>query len=292
MDGALRLRLFGCFRLTADTTGGTAMNVPEGTQRLLALLALRGRSTRHDVAAMLWPGVDKRAYLARLRTALWRLPKDAQIVELSGHRLGLTAAVRTDIERLTSAVDRIAAGRDVLDSGRAILAEPFAGELLSGWYDDWVLYERERLRALQLDALELTSTAMLRMGWAGPALEAGLRAVGADPLRESARRCVIAAYLAEDNLVEAVLHYNGYDELLADELGVRPSTELRGLVHAALRARHRQGEHDARQPVGAQLVPQQRTGTHGQRAVEPRAVPAERGARLPLVALRQQAGDH
>jgi DNA-binding SARP family transcriptional activator len=252
----LQLRLLGRFRLTG---GATVVDVPEGTQRLLALLALRGRARRHEVAAMLWPGVEERTYLARLRTAIWRLPNDVEVVSVTGQWLGLGAAVRTDVDRLTRAAGRITAGAGGVPDCGALLADQLAGELLPGWYDDWVLLERERLRVLQLDALERASATMLRAGRCGQALEAGLRAVWADPLRESARRCVIATYLAEDNLVEAVLHYNSYVELLMEELGVGPSAELRVLVHRAVAAR---GRHCS----GQQAV-QLRTRSHSQHAV-------------------------
>ena len=106
----------------------------------------------------------------------------------------------------------------------------------------------------------------------------------ADPLRESARRCVIATYLAEDNLVEAVLHYNCYAELLMEELGVGPSAELRVLVCRAVAARGRRGS--------GQHAVQLRTRPYSQHTVEPRAIPVEGRARLPMVTARQMAGHH
>ena len=64
---------------------------------------------------------------------------------------------------------------------------PMAGtpELLLGWYDDWVVIERERLTQLHLTALESLSDRLLSDGEHAKALQVALAAVQVDPLRES-----------------------------------------------------------------------------------------------------------
>jgi DNA-binding SARP family transcriptional activator len=99
-------------------------------------------------------------------------------------------------------------------------------DLLPEWDDDWVLAERERFRQLRLHALEALCQRLLAVGRYGEALNAGLTAVVADPLRESAHQLVIQAHLAEGNRVEALRHYTSYTQLLRDELGIEPSRDL------------------------------------------------------------------
>jgi two-component SAPR family response regulator len=53
------------------------------------------------------------------------------------------------------------------------------GELLPGWYDDWILLERERVRYLQLHMLEVAADQLLRKGRLAAALE--FAAYRADP---------------------------------------------------------------------------------------------------------------
>ncbi len=62
------------------------------------------------------------------------------------------------------------------------------------------------------------------------AIEAGLSAVLGEPLRESAHRSLIRAYLAEGNSGEAIRQLQLCRRLLADELGIEPSSETRALV--------------------------------------------------------------
>jgi DNA-binding SARP family transcriptional activator len=64
----------------------------------------------------------------------------------------------------------------------------------------------------------------------GEAVQAGLAAVKAEPLRESAQRSLIRAHLAEGNLGEALRQYHSFRRLLLEELGVGPSAELEDLV--------------------------------------------------------------
>ena len=58
----------------------------------------------------------------------------------------------------------------------------------------------------------------------------GLAAVAGEPLRESAHRALITAYLAEGNRSEALRQYRFFRHLLADELGLEPSPLMESLV--------------------------------------------------------------
>ena len=61
-------------------------------------------------------------------------------------------------------------------------------------------------------------------------IDAGLVAVRAEPLRESAHRVLIKAHLAEGNHGEASRQYSSYRHLMLAELGVEPSPHLRELL--------------------------------------------------------------
>ena len=64
----------------------------------------------------------------------------------------------------------------------------------------------------------------------GSAVQAGLAAVAGEPLRESAHRILIEAYLAEGNVAEAIRQYASYRHTLYDELGVEPSPAMSSLM--------------------------------------------------------------
>jgi DNA-binding SARP family transcriptional activator len=99
-------------------------------------------------------------------------------------------------------------------------------DLLPGWYDDWALMERERIRQRLLHALEALSATLLEVGRCREAVEAAMVAVTTEPLRESAQRTLIAAHLAEGNWVEAKRQFAGYRRLANLELGIEPHPSL------------------------------------------------------------------
>jgi DNA-binding SARP family transcriptional activator len=75
---------------------------------------------------------------------------------------------------------------------------------------------------------------MTTEGRHGEAIEAGLAAIDAEPLRESAHRAVIAVHIAEGNLGEALRQYEVYRSIARCRLGIEPSGELQATVAAAV----------------------------------------------------------
>jgi SARP family transcriptional regulator, regulator of embCAB operon len=230
-DGGSRVLLVGGFQLV---DGDAQVALAEGSQRLLALLALRGRPVRRLLlAGTLWPDATENRAYASLRSALSRLygaVRDA--VEVNPSDLRLASSVTVDLRESQALAHRLL---DVVDqpleadlSGAAIAA--LSGELLPDWYDDWVLLETEDWRQLRLHALEVLSGLLTAAGRYGDAAAAALAAVRADPLRESAHAALIKVHLAEHNQSEALREFKRYHDLLRAELDIEPTAQLRGLV--------------------------------------------------------------
>jgi DNA-binding SARP family transcriptional activator len=102
-----------------------------------------------------------------------------------------------------------------------------SGELLPGWYDDWVMVEAEDWRQLRLHALETLAGRLVDEERFGDAAASALAAVRAEPLRETARGALIRVHLAEGNQSEAIREYDRYRDLLLTELGLEPTDKLR-----------------------------------------------------------------
>jgi DNA-binding SARP family transcriptional activator len=213
-----------------------AGQLPRGVQRLVASLCLAGRPARTAIAGQLWPDLPEGHAQGSLRSALWRLQKSAPgLVESSGGALSLASAVAVDVREFREWA------RQVLDPRTDVGSLPspldrFPGELLPGWYDDWVLFEREQLRQLRMHALEALAQKLAAAGRYGEAVQAAYAAVRVEPLRESAHRVVVRVHLAEGNVTEAARAYENFRVLLADELGVRPTPQMEDLVRRIPRA--------------------------------------------------------
>jgi len=228
--GAHRIGLLEGFEVVRD---GEPVYLPLSAQRVLAFLALQIRPVRRlYVAGALWLEVNEQRANASLRTALWRLAQTVcHVVEATPTHLALADDVEVDVVAARRMAESVIAGASSSDLDRSGLL-CHAGEILPGWYDDWVLIEREHFRQLRLHALESICEQLTVAGRFGEAAEAGAAAVKAEPLRESSHRLLIKAFLAEGNRVEALRQYEQFRELLDRQLGLAPSPLMDDLMAA------------------------------------------------------------
>ena len=216
-----------------------ALGVPRASQRLLALLALRGGlASRTAVAGMLWPDATENHAYSNLRSALSRLERTARKA-LTANRLevGLAENVAVDVRHARALARRLldpAVKPDQSDLGMAAVAA-LSVDLLPDWYDDWVLLEAEDWRQLRVHALEALAGRLIACRRWGEAASAAGAAVRAEPLRESARAALIQVHLSEGNQSEAVRQFARYRALLHAELGLEPTPRLHHLVQGLQR---------------------------------------------------------
>jgi DNA-binding SARP family transcriptional activator len=224
-----QLRLLGDFSLRH---GQTHIALPAGPQRLLAFLAINGSAPRSQIIGTLWPEVSDTHARGSLRTAMWRLHRAVPyLLRAAGDVLGLHPETFVDVRAVTQSARAILQDASHVSAGKALLRTQ--GELLPGWYDDWVIFERERLRQLRLHALDALAERFTAQGRYADALEAAMESARIEPLRESANRMIIAIHLAEANAAEALRHYQFFRDLLRTELGLEPSARLTAMLPAA-----------------------------------------------------------
>jgi DNA-binding SARP family transcriptional activator len=210
------------------TVGAERREVPEGSKQLLAFVAVRRRRVeRRQAAGTLWPLGDEERAAGNLRSALWRLRRvGINVLVADKWSLVLRAEVLVDLHLIEQWAARLIEGRA---TERDLTISPWVADaldLLPGFYDDWALMERERVRQRILHALEALSEKMAAAGRFADAIDAAMLATSAEPLRESAQRALIKAHVAEGNLTEAHRSYSAYRDLLHRELGVTPPRDF------------------------------------------------------------------
>lgn len=226
-DEGVVLSLLGAFSLAH---AGRPVDVPLSAQRLLTFLALSSRpALRPHVAGVLWPETVDRRACANLRSVLWRLQALSDtVVEVRGPYLALADGVLCDVREMCSRARALVEGD--ADPGEVpVEVSLFTADLLPDWYDEWILLERERVRQVRLRALEQLCEGRAAAGCYAGAIEAGMAAVSADPLRESAHRAVIRTHLSEGNVGEALRQYELCRTLLS-AIGVRPTRQTDALM--------------------------------------------------------------
>jgi DNA-binding SARP family transcriptional activator len=150
----MRLFLFDGFVLHEDDQHVT---LPPQAQRLIAFVTLRGTVRRDEVHCALWPDISDERASARLRTTLWRLGGAGRgVLMATNGQLSLAENVDVDVRNWT------ALALQVIDQPSTVAALDLSalrqrGDLLPGWYEDWVLLEREQARQLQLHVLEIVA---------------------------------------------------------------------------------------------------------------------------------------
>ncbi len=148
--------------------GSEPVYLSANVERVVALLAVRGRpQLRITVASTLWMDTTTDRAAANLRTALWRARQSTgDLLTLEGHYVALASGVSVDLTELFERARRLIdddspLGADDGDPGS------LAGDLLPGWDEEWITFERERLRQLRIHALESLCAKLSRCGASG-----------------------------------------------------------------------------------------------------------------------------
>ena len=222
----LSLRLLG--GLHAQHGSGRPLAIArKKAQALLAYLALHpgAASSRDALAALLWSGTTDEHARHNLRQTLFALRQaitpDPFVVE--GELIGLReSAAHVDVAAFERGVAQ--GTREAIQQATAL----YRGELLEGFrvdeapFDDWLATERQRLRELALTALEKLLALELTAGALEQAVTTALRLLALDPLRESAHRTLMDAYVRQGRRTAALRQYQRCAEVLQRELGVAP----------------------------------------------------------------------
>lgn len=225
-----KLALLGCFSLVVNES---RVSLPIHAQRVLAYLSLTqppawAGHPRSELAERLWSDVSADRSNASLRTALWRIRQaDRQLVRASRDTVQLGERVEVDVRQCIAQANRLLA-YDCDLRPQDCHAGTLRGDLLPSWDEDWLLLERERIRQIQIHALEVLAHRLCGLGRHLEAIDAAYAAISAEPFRESAHAALIDILLAEGNAAQARRHLDLYSSLLWAELGLRPSAALIG----------------------------------------------------------------
>lgn len=206
------------------------VSMPLGVQRVVAFVALQGRAiARSYVVGNLWPDSTEEHARANLRSALWRLRRlKHDVLVADGAQIHLAAHVRVDATEIARVASESGDGGDhPQQNGSPVI---FSGELLPGWYEDWVVMARERLRFSQLRALEARGAHLLAKGRLPEAEEAYRAAADLEPFKETVQRGLIQVLLEAGSPGEAIHRYQSYRTLLREELGAEPSRQMTALL--------------------------------------------------------------
>lgn len=240
-----RLRVLGPFELADEAT---ETKVTISSKRMRALLAYlvasqNGAETRQRLAELLWTKKDYDLARQSLRQLLSQLRR--------GSGAGVATLLQDDGASLHLNMSRLAVDRNLLlgvphDADIDALmraADAYREEFATGLdlgeaeFDDWLLAERSRCRDTAIRLIDRLVQTLMETDRSQEALDYANRLARIDPLREKTHRLVIACEAAVSGRASAMMRYEGFRQILRDELGVTPERATLQLLDD-LRLRH------------------------------------------------------
>jgi DNA-binding SARP family transcriptional activator len=195
---------------------------------------------REVLMELLWQEEEPEATRARLRQTLASLRR---AIEPSGMPHGsILVADRAEARFVPGSISTDA--REFDEGLRQAMAAPgegripllrealrlYQGELLPGYYEEWIDPERQRLADLYVrGGLEL-ARALAEAGDVESAVEHARRATAADPLREDSHCHLIRLLAVAGRRADALRQFRELERILREELRAAPSESTRALA--------------------------------------------------------------
>ncbi len=232
----LHIYLLGGLTLAWDDQPLPPISSTAARSLLAYLSTYRDRPhTRDLMAGTFWPDLADDTARRRLSQALWLIRKTLdphQVLLTEGNTVQLhpELPVRIDVEEfLRHRAQGTTGGPEGLEHCEWCI-EQYRGDLLAGYYDDWITPERERLRQAFVEALEWAVEGHKAQGSYERALTYARRLAAEEPLREEAHCEVmrLCHLLKRDR--EALQQYEVCRQVLAEELGAEPSASTVALA--------------------------------------------------------------
>jgi DNA-binding SARP family transcriptional activator len=247
----LRVSLFGRFNVECDQLSPTQFAAGKAKELFCYLLLYRDRPhPREKLADVLWEDTPPRQSKRYLRKTLWQLQTvlapqvDAPdvpmlVVETDWIQINPDANLWLDVaifEQAFSGIRGVPGSELEAHHVRALrdATSLYQGDLLEGWYQDWCLFERERLQSTYLSMLDkLMGHCEAHLRWE-EGLTYGTQILRFDRARERAHRRLMRLHYLAGNRTAALRQYDRCVAALGEELGVGPSKRTR-LLHNEIR---------------------------------------------------------
>jgi len=236
----LNIKLFGKFSIEFEKQVLRGFDSRKVQELFFYLLMYRDRPhSRETLASLLWKENSTSQSKKYLRQALWQLQnalqKQAQsneqsllLIEAEWIQINPQAHISLDVESFEKAYEaaRGLRGRELNAPQLHALeraARLYEADLLSGWYQDWCLYERERLENMCLAILDKLMAYCEAHGNYEAGLIYGTRILNFDCARERTHRRIMRLYYLSGDRTAALRQYTRCAEALDEELSVKPA---------------------------------------------------------------------
>ena len=252
----LEIRLFGQIAIQRDGEPLSGLS-SKATEVLCYLLLQRERGhAREALASLFWPDSPDSLAKKYLRQAIWRLQsklasRDLLIMQAGWIRINPEAGLRLDVAEFEHAYyfHREIPGPELTARQAQALEAAvvlYRGDLIEPWYQDWCVYERDRLQLIYLAMLEQLMAHCEARRYYARGVAYGQRILRYDPARECTHRILMRLYYQAGDRTAALRQYERCAAAMAQRFNVHPSHETVALFR---QVRGDQPEAPAREPA-------------------------------------------
>jgi DNA-binding SARP family transcriptional activator len=243
---ALQFRLLGKFAVYYNHTALDSFNVQKVQELLCYLLVHRDRPHHREVLAeLLWNNANTPYSKKYLRKTLWQLQTALRsvpsapsykllIIDPHWIQISKDALYWLDVSTIE---DQFTSVRG--KPGRALEQPEFddlqqavklyKGDLLEGWFQDWCVYYRVRLREMFLDIVDKLLEYCEVNNLFDLGIEFGNIILGYDRARERTHQRIMRLYYTAGYRSAALQQYKICQQALREELEVKPSERTKKL---------------------------------------------------------------
>jgi predicted ATPase/DNA-binding SARP family transcriptional activator len=224
----LKVRLLGKFEVLIE---GEPVEIPSRpAQSLLSYLILNAgvAHRREKLAGLLWPDSEETNARSNLRHALWRLRKAIGDEFFDSDKVAICfnsgSDYQLDVDLLKDQPSEVGMSDDLIR-----VVSIYEGDLLPGFYDEWVTLEREGLRAVFEDRIQNLLDRLVEEGQWREVREWAEFWISQGKSPEPAYRALMAAHSGLGDFSGVAAAYQRCVEALKHELDVEPSDETHTL---------------------------------------------------------------
>jgi DNA-binding SARP family transcriptional activator/predicted ATPase len=200
--------------------------------------------SRKQLAFTFWADTTEEQARTNLRNLLHHLRKAFPEIDLFLDTEGLTvqwksnASIELDVTHFKTALANAKLAPD--DTLRVQLLKQavnaYRGELLPGYYEDWVLSHREEIHRAYLTALGQLAKLLEDSRQYEEAIEMANRIIRSEPLNESAYQLAMRLHALGNDRAGALQAYHACLTVMRRELDMEPSIEIKALYEQLIRS--------------------------------------------------------
>ncbi|OGO19660.1 MAG: hypothetical protein A2Z14_10475, partial [Chloroflexi bacterium RBG_16_48_8] len=242
----LKVRLFG--KCSIEKENQILADFDSGKSQELFCYLLLNRQQHHNretLAGLLWDSNSTSQSKKYLRQALWQLQSILQddahssqpsilLIEPDWIRVNPEADLWIDVAEFEVAYKKAhglqgwqldAETLQALEDAERL----YTDDLLLGWYQDWALFERERLQNMFLSILDKLMVYCEAHGEYERGINHGMRILSFDRAHERTHQSLMRLYYLSGDRTAALRQYIRCQQALKEELGVDPARRTQEL---------------------------------------------------------------